>query len=43
LEADYAAFVFAEELVFPEARDSIYFQSGAETLAGFVDRDARKP
>ena len=41
-EADYAALVFAEELVFPEARDSIYFQSGAETLAGFVDRDSRK-
>jgi len=25
-EADYAAFVFAEKLIFPEGRDSVYFQ-----------------
>ena len=39
-EADYAAFVFAEELIFPEGWDAIYFQSGAETLAGFVKGNA---
>jgi len=39
-EADYAAFVFAEELIFPEGGDPIYFQSGAKALAGFVERDA---
>lgn len=41
-EADYATFVFAEELVFPEGGDAVDFESGAETLAGFVDGDARK-
>ena len=41
-EADYAAFVLAEELIFPEGRDTIYFQSGAETLSGFGCGDARK-
>jgi len=39
-EADYAAFVFAEELIFPEGGDSIDFERGAEALASFVDRDA---
>jgi len=39
-EADYAAFVFAEELVFPEGGDAVDFERGAETLAGFVERDA---
>ncbi len=37
-EADYAAFVFAEELVFPEGGDAVDFQRGAEALAGFVRR-----
>jgi len=41
-EADYAAFVFAEELIFPEGRDPIYFQSGAKALAGFINGDTRK-
>jgi len=41
-EADYAAFVFAEELIFPERGDAIDFERGAETLAGFVNGDARK-
>jgi hypothetical protein len=39
-ETDYTAFVFAEELVFPEGGDAIYFQSGAKALAGFIERDA---
>jgi hypothetical protein len=41
-EADYAAFVFAEELVFPEGGDAVDFQSGAKALAGFINGDARK-
>ncbi len=41
-EADYAAFVFAEELVFPEGRDAVDFEGGAETLSGFGNGDARK-
>jgi hypothetical protein len=41
-EADYAAFVFAEELIFPKGWDAIYFQSGAKALAGFVESDSRK-
>jgi len=41
-EADYAAFVFAEELVFPESGDAIYFQSGAKALAGFIDIESRE-
>ena len=39
-ESDDAAFVFAEELVFPPSRDSIYFERRTEALAGFVERDA---
>jgi len=39
-EADHAALVFAEELIFPEGRDAADFQSGAEALAGFIYRDA---
>ena len=42
-EADYAAFVFAEELIFPEGGDAVDFERGAEALAGFVERDSRKP
>jgi hypothetical protein len=42
-EADYAALVFAEELIFPERGDPIYFQSGAKALAGFIERDAGEP
>jgi hypothetical protein len=41
-EADYAAFVFAEELIFPEGGDATYFQSGAKALAGFINGDTRK-
>ena len=41
-EADHAAFVFAEELVFPESRHAVDFECGAEALAGFVERDSRK-
>jgi len=29
-EADYAAFVFAEELIFPEGGDAVDFERGAE-------------
>ena len=49
-EADYAAFVFAEELVFPEGgqlfaecdpcRVAVDFECGAKALAGFIYRDA---
>ncbi len=42
LEADYAAFVFAEELIFPEGRDAVDFERGAEALAGFVESDTWK-
>jgi len=41
-EADYAAFVFAEELIFPKGGDAVDFESGAEALAGFVESDSRK-
>src|ERR1700674_5403610 len=33
VETDYAAKLGAEELVFPEWRDAVEFQSGAETQA----------
>jgi hypothetical protein len=36
-EADYAAFVFAEELIFPEGRNAVDFESGAETAADVVE------
>src|SRR5208337_1527318 len=39
LEADYAAFVFTEELIFPPGRNSIDFERGAEAAAGFFERD----
>ena len=39
-EADYAAFVFAEELIFPEGGDAVDLERCAETLADFVGRDA---
>jgi hypothetical protein len=41
-EADYAAFVFTEELVFPERGDAVDFEGGAETFARFVEGDAGK-
>ena len=41
-EADYAALVFAEELVFPESRHAVDFECGAEALADFVETDAGK-
>jgi len=41
-EADYAAFVFAEELIFPEGGDAVNFESGAETFAGFFHANAWK-
>ena len=37
-EADDAAFVFAEELVFPEGGDTVDFESGAESEADVVER-----
>jgi len=40
LEADHAAFVFAEELILPKSRDAVDFQRAAEALAGFVGGDA---
>jgi len=43
MEADYAAKFGAEELVFPEGRDSVEFQSCAETLTGFSESHAGKP
>ena len=39
-ETDYAAFVFTAELIFPEGRHAVDFERGAETLAGFLWRDA---
>jgi hypothetical protein len=41
-EADYAALVFAEELIFPEGGDAVDFERGAEALADFVESDPRK-
>jgi hypothetical protein len=41
-EADYAAFVFAEELIFPKGGDAVDFERGAKALAGFVESDSRK-
>jgi len=41
-EADYGAFVFAEELIFPKGGDPIYFQSGAKALADFINGDTLK-
>jgi len=41
-ESDDAAFVFAEELIFPEGGDAVDFQSGAKALAGFINGDTRK-
>ena len=42
-ETSDAAFVLAEELVFPESGDAIDFESGAEAEANVVDGEARKP
>ncbi len=36
-EADDAAFVFAEEAVFPEGGDAVEFEGGAETEPDVVD------
>ncbi len=41
-EADNAAFVFAEELVFPEGGDAVDLESGAETAANIFEREAGK-
>ena len=41
-EADDAAFFFAKELIFPEGRDAIDFECGAETLADFIHTNAGK-
>jgi hypothetical protein len=41
-EADYAAFVFAEELIFPKGGDAVDFERDAKALAGFVESDSRK-
>ena len=43
LEADDAALVFAEELVFPEGGHAFNFERGAEAQADFVQREAGKP
>ncbi len=43
LEADEAAFVFAEELVFPEGGHAIDFEGGAEAKADFVECEAGEP
>lgn len=41
-EADDAAFVFAEELIFPEGGDAVDFESGAETAPNIFEREARE-
>lgn len=41
-EADDVAFVFGEELVFPEGGDAGNFESGAETFADVFDGEARQ-
>ena len=38
-----AAFVFAEELVFPEGGHAINFEGGAEAEADFVEGEAGEP
>ena len=43
LEADDAALVFAEELVFPEGGDAIDLEGGAEAEADFVEGKAGEP
>lgn len=43
VEADYAAKFRAEELVFPEGRDAVDFESCAETKAGFGGGQAGEP
>src|SRR5271157_6267208 len=43
LEADGAALVFSEELVFPKGGDAIDFESGAEAQADILDGEAGKP
>jgi len=42
-KADGAAFVFGEELVFPEGGNTLDFESGAEALADAVDGKAGEP
>ena len=43
LKAHHAAFIFAEQTVFPERRHSIDFQRRAKALPYIVDRKPRKP
>jgi len=43
LEADGAALVFAEELVFPEGGDAIDFEGSAEAEADFAQGEAGEP
>jgi hypothetical protein len=38
-----AAFVFPEELIFPEGGDAIDFKGSAEAPADIIDREAREP
>jgi hypothetical protein len=42
-EANDAAFVFAEELVFPEGGNAIDFERGAKAAADIFEREAGKP
>jgi hypothetical protein len=41
-ETDDAAFVFAKQLIFPEGRDAIDLERGAETPANIFEREAGK-
>ena len=43
LEADGAALVGAEELIFPKGGDAIDFESGAEAQADIVNGESGKP
>jgi len=43
LEADGAALVFTEELIFPEGGDASDFEGGAEAEADIVDGESGKP
>jgi len=42
-EADGAAFVGAEKLIFPEGRHAVDFESGAEAEAKVVNGKGRRP
>ncbi len=43
LEADGAALVFAEELIFPEGGDASDFESGAKAEADVVEGESGEP